>query len=65
MYIKCGNGLTRRSLVEGKSLDELKVLLPRKSEMALIQMMNRLEAEKPIEVKKAKKEKVKETESEN
>ena len=55
MYIECGNGLTRRSLVEGKTLDELKVLLPKKSEMALIQMMKRLEAEKPVEVKKAKK----------
>ncbi len=65
MYIECGNGLTRRSLVEGKTLDELKVLLPKKSEMALIQMMKRLEAEKPVEVKKAKKEKVKEPESEN
>lgn len=65
MFVKCGNGQTRRSLVEGKTLDELKVLLPKKSEMALIQMMKRLEAEKPIEVKKAKKEKVKEPESEN
>ena len=65
MYIACGNGLTRRSLVEGRTLEELKVLLPHKSEMALIQMMKRLEAEKPVEVKKAKKKEVKEPESEN
>jgi hypothetical protein len=64
MFVKCGNGQTRRSLVEGKTLDELKVLLPHKSEMALIQMMKRLEAEKPVDEKKPKKGK-KEVDSEN